>query len=343
MSVSTPLAHTAGVRFALSFAPVAALLCACSSASPAPATSSQDDGGAGYVTSEDAGAPSTSPPVVPYDAGKVYAPAPDASASSPNDDAGADAGGSAADDSGSSAIPGWTLVWSDEFNGANGSPVDSTKWQHETGGNNANDELEYYSDSIENSQQYGGNLVITATSDGQGNYTSARINTAGLFSQQYGRFEARAQLPYGQGIWPAFWMLGNNIDQVSWPACGEVDIMETIGTDVGENHGSLHSPGWDPTAVYPLPNGGSLADAFHTYAVEWQPGEIRFYVDDNLYETQDQSGAPGGGWVFDDQPFFIIINVAVGGDWPGNPDSTTVFPQKLLVDWVRVYKAAAGN
>jgi beta-glucanase (GH16 family) len=282
--------------------------------------------------------PDASPPPAPvFDAGP---PAAEASAGAKGDaapppDARADA---ATDAAPPNVIDGYVLVWSDEFNGADGTPPDPAKWTHETGGNNANQELEYYSDSIDNSQQHGGNLVITATTDGNGNYTSARINTAGQFTQTYGRFEARAQLPYGQGIWPAFWMLGANIGNVGWPACGEIDIMETIGTDVGENHGSLHSPGWDPSGVQPLPGGASYADGFHTFAIEWDPGEIRFYVDDVLYETQDQNGAPGGAWVFDGQPFFIILNVAVGGNWPGNPDSTTVFPQKLLVDYVRVYQ-----
>lgn len=259
--------------------------------------------------------------------------------SAPNEDA--DEG--AVDAGISTSFPGYTLTWSDEFNDPDGSAVDSTKWVHETGGNNANDELEIYTSSLANSQQSGGNLVITATTDGQGNYYSARINTSGHFSQQYGRFEARAQLPSGQGFWPAFWMLGNNIDSVGWPACGEIDIMETVGTDVGENHGSLHSPNWDPSAVLSPADGGKLSTGFHTYALEWDPDEIRFYLDDALYETQDKSKAPNGSWVFD-QPFFIIINLAVGGDWPGSPDSTTVFPSELLVDWVRVYeKNAADN
>jgi beta-glucanase (GH16 family) len=318
---------------------IGALLAACSSSGSG---TWPDDSGATTPSSEDAGSPpvTTTPP--PFDAGQPFAP--DSSAVATDDAAGGsspDSGAGAASDQDSAppnTVDGYTLVWSDEFNGADGSPVDPSKWVHETGGNNANDELEYYSDSIDNSQQLGGNLVITATSDGQGNYTSARINTSASFSPQYGRIEARAQLPFGQGLWPAFWMLGDNIGDVGWPACGEIDIMETIGTDVGENHGSLHSPGWDPTAVCSPAGGAQLSDGFHTYAVEWDPGEIRFYLDDTLYETQDASGAPDGAWVFDNQPFFIIINVAVGGDWPGNPDSTTVFPQKLLVDWVRVYQ-----
>jgi beta-glucanase (GH16 family) len=336
MGHSKGFAQAVRATCALSALPVAMLSGACAPASSLPAST---DGGSD--PSGDAGEQaSPTNPVDPFDAGSPL----DASTAATNGDSGAasgEAGAGANGDSGaSSSPPGWTLVWSDEFSGADGTPVDPSKWQHETGGNNANHELEDYTDSLASSQQRGGNLVITADTDGQGGYTSARINTAGQFTQQYGRFEARAQLPYGQGIWPAFWMLGSNIDQVSWPACGEIDIMETIGTDVGENHGSLHSPGWDPSGVYPLPDGAKLSDAFHTYAIEWDPGEIRFYVDDNLYETQDEGSAPDGAWVFGGQPFFIIINVAVGGDWPGAPDSTTSFPQRLLVDWVRVYQRA---
>jgi beta-glucanase (GH16 family) len=319
----------------LSAIAIGALITACSSASGVTVPS-PDDAGPPPVTANPA--PSDAGPLSALDASPATAP--DAGAS-PNDSGPADGGPTSAPDAAPpTTIDGYTLVWSDEFNGADGTPVDPSKWVHETGGNNANHELEYYSDSIDNSQQRGGNLVITATSDGQGNYTSARVNTSGGFSQRYGRFEARAQLPSGQGLWPAFWMLGNNIGDVGWPACGEIDIMETVGTDVGENHGSLHSPGWDPSAVSSPAGGSQLSDGFHTYAIEWDPGEIRFYLDDTLYETQDANGAPGGAWVFDDQPFFIIINVAVGGDWPGSPDSTTVFPQRLLVDWVRVYKKA---
>jgi beta-glucanase (GH16 family) len=318
MAGSKRLARFVGAASVASVFPLAAILGGCS-ADSSPA--GEQDSGADSPGSVDAGTAT-----------------PEASTSAPQDSGVADAtDGGAGEDSGPSAmIPGWTLVWSDEFNGNDGTPVDPAKWQHDTGGNNANHELEYYSDSLDNSQQRGGSLVITATTDGNGGYTSARITTAGLFTQRYGRFEARAQLPRGQGMWPAFWMLGENIGDVGWPACGEIDIMETIGTDVGQNHGSLHSSGWDPSGVYPLPNGSQLSDAFHTYALEWEPAEIRFYVDDNLYETQDQSGAPGGAWAFD-HPFFIIINLAVGGDWPGPPDNSTVFPQKLLVDWVRVY------
>jgi beta-glucanase (GH16 family) len=143
-------------------------------------------------------------------------------------------------------------------------------------------------------------------------------------------------------MWPAFWMLGNNITSVGWPACGEIDIMENIGKEPGTVHGSLHGPSSvsrtsDATAAFSLPAGQNFADDFHLYAVEWEPGTIRFYVDSNLYATFTQSQWPAGGtWAFD-HPFFILLNVAVGGDWPGSPDTTTIFPQQMLVDYVRVY------
>jgi beta-glucanase (GH16 family) len=258
---------------------------------------------------------------------------------------GSDAGSASPPDA---ALAGWTLTWSDEFNGADGSAVDSTKWKHDVGGTGwGNDELEYYTDATQNAVVQGGNLVITATDQGASQYqcsygtckyTSARLLTEGLFSQQYGRFEARAQMPTGKGLWPAIWALGDNISTVSWPACGEIDFMETIGTEITENHGSLHMPAsYGPTGTYTLPGGGSFADAFHTFAIEWEPGTIRFYVDDNLYETQSSPVPAGDTWEFE-HPFFLLINVAVGGQWPGSPDSTTVFPQTLKVDYVRVYQ-----
>ena len=245
---------------------------------------------------------------------------------------------------------GFTLVWSDEFSGADGSSPDSSKWTYDMGGKGwGNNELECYTNRTQNAQIQGGNLVITALkenftcSDGvASNYTSARLKTQSLFSQSYGRFEARIKIPVGQGMWPAFWMLGNNITSVSWPACGEIDIMENIGKEPGTVHGSLHSSSTvartsDATAAFSLPAGQNFADDFHLYAVEWEPGTVRFYVDSNLYATFTQSQWPAGGaWIFD-HPFFIILNVAVGGDWPGSPDSTTVFPQQMLVDYVRVY------
>jgi beta-glucanase (GH16 family) len=279
---------------------------------------------------------------------------PDAAAPSGTDDSSAPATspesgtGGPVDSSVANDLPGWKLTWSDEFNGPDGSAVDPTKWTHDVGGTGwGNNELEYYTDGMQNAVVQGGNLVITATAQGASQYkcsygtckyTSARLLTKGLFSQQYGRFEARAQMPTGKGLWPAIWALGDNIDTVSWPACGEIDFMETIGTDIQTNHGSLHMPSnYGPSGTYKLPNGASYADGFHVFAFEWEPGTIRFYVDGMLYETQTSKVPSGDTWEFE-HPFFLLINVAVGGQWPGSPDGTTTFPQTLKVDYVRVYQ-----
>jgi len=245
----------------------------------------------------------------------------------------------------------WTLVWSDEFNGPDGSRPDAAKWKFEVGGNGwGNQELQYYTTRPENSFIRGGNLVIQTLQENFAgtdrvarNYTSARMTTQGLFEQAYGRFEARVKVPRGQGIWPAFWLLGNDFGKVGWPACGEIDIMENIGKEPSTIHGSMHGPGYsgdfDFTSVYKLPGGVNFFDDFHVFAIEWEPGTVRFYVDQELYSTFTPSRLPAGRkWVFD-HPFFIVLNVAVGGLWPGLPDSTTVFPQAMLVDYVRVYKA----
>jgi len=244
----------------------------------------------------------------------------------------------------------WKLIWSDEFNGPNGSGVDSSKWVVEVGGKGwGNEELEYYTSRRQNAYLHDGNLVIearrenyTGTDGVSRNYTSGRLKTAGKFSQAYGCFEARIKIPSGQGMWPAFWMLGDDIDQLGWPACGEIDIMENIGKEPSTIHGSIHGPGYiggaGIEARYELQDRRHFADDFHVFAVEWEPNAIRFYVDDQLYVTRTRSDLrPGWKWVFD-HPFFLLLNVAVGGDWPGNPDATTVFPQTMLVDYVRVYQ-----
>jgi len=249
-----------------------------------------------------------------------------------------------------SAPPGWKLVWSDEFNGPDGSPVDSSKWVSEVGGNGwGNQELEYYTARPQNAIQQGGNLVITVLAEKYTgsdsvtrDYTSARLKAEGKFSRKYGRFEARIKIPKGQGIWPAFWMLGDDIDRVNWPICGEIDIMENIGKEPAVVHGTIHGPGYNGEhgigSPFTLPDKARFADDFHTYAVEWAPRAIRFFVDDHLYATRTPAELPKGTkWVYN-HPFFILLNVAVGGGWPGSPDSTTIFPQTMLVDYVRVYK-----
>src|SRR5437899_9965593 len=245
---------------------------------------------------------------------------------------------------------GFKLVWSDEFNGADGSSPDASKWTYDIGGSGwGNNELEYYTNRTQNAQLKGGNLVITAQketytgSDGvTRNYTSARLKTQGLFSHAFRRFEARIKIPAGQGLWPAFSKLGNDLGSVGWPKCGEIDIMENIGKEPGTVHGSLHSSSTvaqtsDASAPFSLPAGQNFAADFHLYAVEWEPGTVRFYVDSNLYATFTQSQLTHRGALSFDPPFFILLNVAVGGNWPGSPDATAVFPQEMLVDYVRVY------
>ena len=241
----------------------------------------------------------------------------------------------------------WSLVWSDEFNGPNGAPVDATKWTAEVGGGGwGNNELEYYTSRVDNAYQSDGLLVIKAIKESYAGsqYTSARLITKNKFSPQYGRLEARIKIPYGQGIWPAFWMLGNDIDAVGvgWPRCGEIDIMENIGREPAIVHGTIHGPGYSGDkgigSSYSLQNNQRFSDAFHTFAVEWEPNVVRFYCDGILYKTLTPADLPNGTtWVYN-HPFFILMNVAVGGGWPGNPDTTTVFPQTMLVDYVRVYQ-----
>ena len=245
---------------------------------------------------------------------------------------------------------GFTLVWSDEFSSANGSAPDSTKWTYDLGGGGwGNQELQSYTSRPQNVQIQKGNLVITALqenytgTDGIArNYTSARLKSQNLFAQAYGRFEARIKIARGQGIWPAFWMLGSDSTQNGWPKCGEIDIMENIGREPGIIHGSLHgtsfvAPTSDRTSTIFLPAGRNYADDFHVYAIEWEPGAVRFTLDSNNYATFTEDQWPSGGqWVFD-HPFFILLNVAVGGSWPGSPDTSTQFPQQMLVDYVRVY------
>jgi len=248
------------------------------------------------------------------------------------------------------ATPIWNLVWSDEFDSADASLPDAKKWKFDVGGGGwGNRELEYYTDRAVNASLNNGKLVITAQREEYAgadhvarSYTSARLKTQGLFAQTYGKFAARIRIPRGQGIWPAFWLLGEDVDSRGWPECGEIDVMENIGREPSTNHGSLHGPGYsgdqDFTAIFHFPDGTKLADDFHEFAIEWEPGEVLFYTDRQKYATFHPSQLPPGKkWVFD-HPFFILLNVAVGVDWPGPPDGGSEFPQRMLVDWVRVYK-----
>lgn len=249
----------------------------------------------------------------------------------------------------------WNIIWNDEFAQADGSYPDPAKWGFDVGngsGGWGNNQLEY--DTTNNATIQSGQLVIEARQESFGgkNYTSTRMLTKGKSSWTYGRMEARIKIPRGQGIWPAFWMLGVNIDSgVSWPTCGEIDIMENIGktSDQGTVHGTIHGPqnggdyngGAGVGGTYTLSGGTALADDFHIYAIEWTPNQIKWFMDDHQYFTATSSGLPGGAtWVFT-QPQFLLLNLAVGGNWPGNPDGTTVFPQQMLVDYVRVYQQTA--
>jgi beta-glucanase (GH16 family) len=257
---------------------------------------------------------------------------------------------------------GYTLVWYDEFDSTDGTTPDPKKWNYDLGGNGwGNHELELYTNHPQNAQIKSGNLVITAQKesvtdkDGTREYTSARIKTQNLFAQAYGRFESRIKIPKGEGMWPAFWMLGEDISTISWPRCGEIDIMENIGKEPAAVHASLHgpaAPGTDPankkatadlTQKFSLLGNPNLSDDFHIYAVEWEPTAVRFFIDKENYATFTRAEWPRNAlWPFDHK-FFVILNLAVGGDWPGPPDANTVFPQQMLVDYVRVYSRDASD
>ncbi len=239
----------------------------------------------------------------------------------------------------------WQLVWSDDFDGEAGTLPDASKWTYDIGtGDNGwgNQELEYYTNRPENVSLDGeGHLVITARREAFAGsaFTSARIKTQGLFSQAYGRFEARIKTPYGPGIWPAFWMLGDNIETIGWPLCGEIDILELRGQEPNIINGTLHGPGYSGgaaiTQTYGFESDRFDVD-FHLFAVEWGEDYIDFFVDDTLYQRLTPDDLTGE-WVFD-TPFFLILNVAVGGNYVGFPTSLTPFPQMMTVDYVKVYR-----
>lgn len=236
----------------------------------------------------------------------------------------------------------WTIVWQDEFDGPAGQLPNPENWNFDIGTDWGNAQLEYSTDRPENASLDGnGNLAIVARQEAyeSRNYTSARITTEDIFEPTFGRFEARMQLPWGTGIWPAFWLLGANFDQVGWPLCGEIDVMEYRGQEPFRVHGSLHGPGYsgaEPvTSRYDLYN-DRFDTGFHLFAVEWSENLIKWYVDEILYQTVTSADVPGQ-WVYN-QPFYIILNLAVGGNYVGPPNENTVFPQTLLIDYVRVYE-----
>jgi beta-glucanase (GH16 family) len=261
----------------------------------------------------------------------------------------------------------WNLAWSDEFNGAANSPIDSTKWQYDTGILNVNNEVEYYcapgsstspcSAGTPNAYIDGdGHLVIQAieinssVAPYSGSWTSARLNTANnLASFKYGRIESSMQLPIGPGLWPAFWALGTDITTVGWPTSGETDYMENVPASSGlgptEIRSTIHGPGYSGGnglgQSYTLPNGGQVNTAFHTYGAIWSPNMIQFYVDDptKVFFVRTASDIPAGTqWPFNAN-FFLLLNLAVGGtgSWPGPPDNTTPNPAVMLVDYVHAY------
>jgi beta-glucanase (GH16 family) len=240
------------------------------------------------------------------------------------------------------SYPGMTMVWSDEFSGKT---LDAGNWTYEAGGSGwGNNELEYYTDNLKNSFLTGGFLVIEARNEtiGANNYTSARIITKDKKTFTYGRIDIRAKLPKGQGLWPALWMLGNNISQsgYGWPACGEIDIMELLGQNPQKVYGTVHwgIAGQGSTHIggnYTIIT-GDFSGSFHVFSLQWDDSKLIFLVDDVAYFTANKTDV-GANYPFD-KPFFFIMNVAVGGNWPGNPNSSTIFPQRMIVDYVRVFQ-----
>lgn len=242
--------------------------------------------------------------------------------------------------------PGLTLVWNDEFNGT-GTPS-SASWNFEQGngsGGWGNNEKEFYTNNPKNVFQSNGNLIIEARKEPMSgfDYTSARMTTQGKKTFTYGRIDIRAKLPVGKGIWPALWMLGSNITSVSWPACGEIDIMELIGTYPGRTYSTMHWAG-TPGATSSTSKGsqydltsGNFSDQFHVFSLVWAQDILKVYVDDKLFHTVTKADVGTANYPFN-LPQFLIMNVAVGGNWPGNPDANTAFPQRMFVDYVRVFQ-----
>ena len=241
---------------------------------------------------------------------------------------------------GATSYPGMTLAWSDEFTA---NYINSNNWSYDTGGSGwGNNELEYYTNSNKNAYTTGGYLVIEARKEtmGTNNYTSARMISKDKQTFTYGRIDFRAKLPKGQGVWPALWMLGNNIGTTPWPACGEIDIMELLGHEPQKTYGTIHwgAAGGASTHIggnYSLPS-LTFNDKFHLFSLKWEADKMTFLIDDVVYFTANKSQV-NGDYPFD-KPFFFIMNLAVGGNWPGNPDAATVFPQRMIVDYVRVFQ-----
>lgn len=230
----------------------------------------------------------------------------------------------------------WNLVWSDEFNG---NSINTSNWTYDTGnGGWGNSELENYTGRAVNATIYKGNLAIVAKKESYGgsNYTSARMKSQGLQSWMYGKVEARIKMPVGKGLWPAFWMLGNSITTTGWPKCGEIDIMEHINVE-SVVYGTMH---WDNNGH--ASNGGNTAcdvTNYHLYSIEWDANAIKWFLDSTKYWEGNIAKNINSTHELHD-PFFILLNMAIGGNWPGNPDGTTIFPDTMFVDYVRVYQDA---
>lgn len=274
------------------------------------------------------------------------------------------AGCAAAASPATAAAPaGWTLAWGDEFNGPAGGSIDTTRWSYDLGDGCAsgncgwgNQEREYYTNQRENVSLNGsGQLVIVARIAPAGlscyygacRYTSAKVKTQGKRMASPGRVEARVRLPAGQGLWPAFWMLGSSFPSTPWPASGELDIMENHGSNPRSTSSAIHGPGYSGNTPFvhghELPQGASaFSEAFHTFAVEWNASQIVFFVDGEAHYTVSRAEIEQrGAWVFD-QPFFVILNLAAGGIFDGHPASDAIFPATMLVDYVRVFTRAGG-
>ncbi len=251
----------------------------------------------------------------------------------------------------------WAEVWRDDFDGPAGSAPDVSKWTLEIRPHGQNGEQDYDTDSRQNSFLDGnGNLALRAVQerfvDAMGHtsdqpFTSARLDTKGKLEQAYGRFEARMQLPRGgRGVWPAFWLLGSNVGEAGWPECGEVDIIEMAGSRPNQISGSLHGPGYSGgnafTRSFAL-NADAFGDGFHVFALEWTPDGMRWLVDEKPFHVRTASGVADAGrdWVFD-HAFYLIINLAIGGQFDGDPDASTSFPQQMLIDYVRVSRYEPG-
>ncbi|GGK80164.1 galactose-binding domain-containing protein [Mangrovihabitans endophyticus] len=242
-------------------------------------------------------------------------------------------------------FPATRLVFSDEFNGAAGSKPDAAKWTIDPG-TGQNGEQQYYTNNNNAAMDGSGHLVMTARKESAGgrDYTSHRMNTSNKFHVQYGRIEARIKVPKGQGFWPAFWMMGADFLQGRpWPYNGEIDIMEVLGKDTFTSYSTLHAPmyngGGGYGQSYKLPNGADLSNDFHTWAVEWDSKGMKFFLDNQqvFAASKDTVENTRGAWIYD-HPFYLILNLAVGGDWPGPVDASTPFPSQMLVDYVRVYQ-----